>query len=121
MDEVGIFNKLLIIIRLYDGCGRSNERPYLSVVRVFDNCAVGVHCCVGTETANLIAKQNNYTLKVGTYRGASASEETLRYIIFIQHTTVRPYGPKCDLIYIHLSPLWPRPAFAILIVRHSVK
>ena len=33
----------LIIIRLYDACGRSNERPYLSVVRVFDDCAVGGH------------------------------------------------------------------------------
>ena len=35
----------LIIIRLYDACGRSNERPYLlSVVRVCDDCAVGGHC-----------------------------------------------------------------------------
>ena len=28
LDEVGIFNKSLIIIRLCDACGRSNERPY---------------------------------------------------------------------------------------------
>jgi len=34
----------LIIIRLYYACGRSNERPYvLSVIRVFDDCAVGGH------------------------------------------------------------------------------
>ena len=44
LDEVGIFNKLLIIIRLYDACGRSNECPYvLSVVRVFDDCALDGH------------------------------------------------------------------------------
>ena len=40
LDEVGIFNKSLIIILLYDACERSNERPYLSVVRVCDDCAV---------------------------------------------------------------------------------
>ena len=40
LDEVGIFNKSLIIIRLYGACGRSNERPYLSVVRIFDDCAL---------------------------------------------------------------------------------
>ena len=28
LDEVGIFNKSLIIIRLYGACGRSKERPY---------------------------------------------------------------------------------------------
>ena len=44
-----------IIIRLYDAYGRSNERPYgVSVVRVFNDCAVGGHCCVGTETAALL-------------------------------------------------------------------
>ena len=35
-------------------CGRSNERPYLSVVGVFDDCAVGARCCVGTETARIL-------------------------------------------------------------------
>ncbi|MDY5258379.1 MAG: hypothetical protein SPH30_04960 [Prevotella sp.] len=35
LDEVGIFNKSFIIILLHGACGRSNERPYeLSVVRV---------------------------------------------------------------------------------------
>ncbi len=63
-------------------CGRSNERPYLSVVRVFADCAVGEHCCVGTETVPILRQQHNYTLNVGTYLGASASGETLRYIIF---------------------------------------
>ena len=28
LDEVGIFNNILIIIRFYGACGRSNERPY---------------------------------------------------------------------------------------------
>ena len=28
LDEVGIFNNILIIIRFYVACGRSNERPY---------------------------------------------------------------------------------------------
>ena len=82
LDEVGIFNKSLIIILLYDACERSNERPYLSVVRVFADCAVGEHCCVGTETVPILRQQHNYTLNVGTYLGASASGETLRYIIF---------------------------------------
>ena len=64
----------MIIIRLYDGCGRSNERPYgLSVVRVFDDCAVGGRYCVGTETVPLLRQQHNYTPNVGTYLGASAS------------------------------------------------
>ena len=80
LDVVGIFNKSLIIIHLYDVCGRSNERPYglvriacglvrgrhkarplqlmwiygLSVVRVFDDCAVGARCCVGIETVPLL-------------------------------------------------------------------
>ena len=57
-------------------CGRSNERPNgLSVVRVFDDCAVGAHCCVGTETVPLLCQQHSYILNVGTYLGASASEE----------------------------------------------
>ena len=44
LDEVGIFNKLLIIIRLYDACGRSKERPYeWDTVRVFDDCALDGH------------------------------------------------------------------------------
>ena len=55
LDEVGIFNNTLIIIRLYGACGRSKERPYgLSLVRVFDDCAVGGRCCVGTETVPLL-------------------------------------------------------------------
>ncbi|MDD6542155.1 MAG: hypothetical protein PUF32_07625 [Prevotella sp.] len=28
LDEVGMFNNTLIIILLYGACGRSNERPY---------------------------------------------------------------------------------------------
>ena len=80
----------LIIIRLYDACGRSNERPYvLSVVMVFDDCAVGARCCVGTETANLIAKQYNYTLNVGTYLGASASgEQSKRGTVSIRNSLI---------------------------------
>ena len=37
LDEVGIFNYTLIIIRLYGASGRSNERPYgLDEVRIFN-------------------------------------------------------------------------------------
>ena len=57
----------------YTPCGRSNERPYLSVVRVFDDCAVGAHCKSGTETVPLLCQQHSYILNVGTYLGASAS------------------------------------------------
>ena len=80
----------LIIICLYDACGRSNERPYvLSVVMVFDDCAVGARCCVGTETANLIAKQYNYTLNVGTYLGASArGEQSKRVTVRIRNSLI---------------------------------
>ncbi len=43
-DAVGIFNNTLIIIRLYDVCGRSNERPYVwDVVRMLDDCALDGH------------------------------------------------------------------------------
>ena len=38
---------------------------------------VDSHWCVGTETTNLIAKQYNYILNVGTYLGASASGEAI--------------------------------------------
>ena len=42
LDEVGIFNKSLIIIRLYDACGRSNERPH-GLVRIACGLARGRH------------------------------------------------------------------------------
>ena len=41
LDEVGISNKSLIIIRLYGACGRSNERPYgLDEVGIFNKSLI---------------------------------------------------------------------------------
>ena len=75
-DEVGMFNNTLIIIRLNDACGRSNERPYVwDAVRMIDDCAVGGHCKRVSRRPAAYAQQYNYTLNVGTYLGASASEE----------------------------------------------
>ncbi|MDY4666796.1 MAG: hypothetical protein SO359_02695 [Prevotella sp.] len=42
LDEVGIFNNTLIIIRLYGACGRSNERPY-ELVRIACGLVRGRH------------------------------------------------------------------------------
>ena len=45
----------LIIICLYDACGRSNERPYrLSAVKMSDDCVVGVYKSIGPGTASLL-------------------------------------------------------------------
>ena len=48
------------VVSLYDACERSNERPYrLSVVRMSDDCVVGVYKSIGPETASLL-RQASY-------------------------------------------------------------